>query len=244
MREPGAPNLSRNLLLEALPDPLRQRLARSFKVLSVSQGEVLYKPGESIRYAYFPLDALIALSGFTPEGRNVVVTLIGNEGLLGVRAALGDRTYWHGAVVEIPGTCLRMDAAVLRAEFLRCGPLHDRVLDYIRYLLVQISQSALCNRIHLVRPRLARWLLMVHDRVQVEEYSMTHDQLSDMLGAPRVHITLAAQSLRRSGLIDYVRGRLRFIDRAGLESAACECYRITSRELRGLWLKPRVRRPA
>ncbi len=237
-------SISRNHLLAALPEPVRHRLAPRFKLLSLCQGEVLYKPDEPVRHVYFPVDAVVALNALTPEGRNVVVTLIGNEGMLGIRAALGGKTYWNGAVVEIPGSCLRMDVAALRAEFLRFGPLHGRVLDYIRYLLVQISQNALCNRLHLVRPRLARWLLMVYERVQNDEFSITHDLLSEMLGAPRAHITLAAQSLRRTGLIHYVRARVRIIDPKGLESAACECYRITSRELRNLWPKARTRRPA
>ncbi len=221
-----AEGMGRNQILAGLPPEECLGIQAHLKLLSFSQGDVLYAPGEPIRHVYFPIDAVIALIAFTREGRNVVVTLVGYEGLLGTAVVLGGQENWNNAVVHIPGQCLEMDYEVLCREFVRRKGLHSQINQYIRHLMTQISQNVVCNRVHHLRPRLARWLLMVHERSWRDEFPLTHDRLSEMLGAPRAHITLAAQTLRTAGLIHYIRGQVRILDREGLESIACECYEI------------------
>jgi len=168
------------------------------------------------------------------DGKSVEVILIGQEGMLGLRAMLGGRTYRYNSVVQIPGNCMRIQAKVLQAEFDRCGVLQKRVLIYTRYLLAQTTQMAACNRVHRVEQRLARWLLMAYDRVKRNEFPMTHEILSAMLGTPRSEVTIAAGAFRRSGFLRYGRGKITILDRKGLESVACECYQILHEELYSL----------
>lgn len=228
-----AEGICRNQVLAGLTPEECLDIQAHLRLHSFSQGDVLYAPGKPIRHVYFPIDAVVALIAFTREGRNVVVTLIGYEGLLGTAVVLGGREEWNNAVVHIPGHCLEMDYDVLCRQFVRGDGMRNQINKYIWYLMNQISQNVVCNRVHHLRPRLARWLLMVHERAWRDEFPLTHDRLSEMLGAPRAHITLAAQTLRTAGLIHYVRGRIRILDRVGLESLACECYEICRLRLPG-----------
>lgn len=227
-------DVSKNRILGHLPKTEIKRLLPHMRLVALPLKHVLYQPGEPIRYAYFPEDAVVSMIAPMDDGRSVEVTLIGNEGMLGLRAVLAGKTYWHVSVVQVPGGCVRMNAKVLQAEFKRGGVLQERLLHYTSYLLVQTAQMAACNRIHHQKQRLARWLLMAHDRVTEDEFPMTHEFLGEMLGTPRSEVTTAAGSLRRSGLIRYQRGRMTILDRKGLETAACECYQILHDELHAL----------
>ena len=157
--------------------------------------------------------------------------LVGNDGIVGVALFLGGDTTPNRAVVQIAGEAFRMRAKVLQAEFARGGPLQRLLLLYTQVLITQISQTAVCNRLHSVEKRLCRWLLLSQDRVQSDELPMTQEFISNMLGGRRESVTIAAGRLQSEGLIAYARGRIKILDRKGLEAGACECYRIVKVEL-------------
>jgi CRP-like cAMP-binding protein len=233
MHTVAKPDLSGNEILARLPQREARRLLPHLRFVALRLKQVLYRPGDPTYYVYFPQDAVISMIAPMDEGRSVEVTLIGHEGMLGIRSILAGQTYGYTSVVQVPGGCLRIDAKVLQSEFRRGGALQDRLLRYTSYLLVQTSQMAACNRVHRLDQRLARWLLMAHDRVRQDEFPMTHEFLSEMLGTPRSEVTAAAGVFRRSGVIRYGRGRMTIVDRPALESAACECYRVLHDELYG-----------
>ena len=231
MHPPSKVDMSANQILARLPERESKRLLPHFQFVSFRLKEVLYRPGEPIQYAYFPQNAVLSMIAPMDDGRSVKVTLVGREGMLGIRALLGAETHWYDSIVQIPGGCLRIDAKVLQTEFRRGGVVQERLLHYISYLLVQLSQTAACNRVHRLEQRLARWLLMAHDRVKQDVFPITHEFLSDMLGTPRSEVSIAAAALRKSGAIRYARGKMTIVNRKGLQSAACECYQILHDEL-------------
>lgn len=224
-------DVSTNKILAKLPKGELKRLIPHLRPVTLRVKQVLYRPEQVIRHVYFPQDAVVSMIAPMDDGRSVEVTLIGNEGMAGVRAILAGKTYWYVSVVQVPGGCLRIDARVLQAEFRRGGTLQERLLQYTSFLLVQTAQTAACNRVHPMRQRLARWLLMAEDRAKRPQFPMTHEFLSEMLGTSRSEVTSAAGSLRKSGLIRYRRGTITILNRSGLETAACECYRILRDEL-------------
>jgi CRP-like cAMP-binding protein len=217
--------LSQNRLLAGLPPDQLKRLQPHLQLIDCPLSQVLYNAGQTMDYAYFPEDAVISLLVSMEQGRSVEVTLIGNEGILGVQAAMGEKTALYAAVAQIPGACWKIKTEIIRSEFKREGVLRERLLSYMISLLAQISQTAACNRVHLLEQRMARWLLMVGDRTDRQEFPITHEFLSHMLGTPRSEVTLAAGALRRAGLIHYSRGKLKILNSQALQSTACECYR-------------------
>lgn len=226
-----------NRFLAGLPDSDVEKLRPHLKPLPAKTGEVLYWHGDPTRYLYFPLDASVSLVTTAQEGRGVEVALIGWEGLVGICAALGSETNWHEAVVQVPGEYLRIKKEVFQAELKLNGALLDQLHRYMSFLLTQVSQTAACNRLHRLDQRLARWLLMTQDHAQTDEFPVTHEFLSRMVGADRSDVTLAAGILRKSGTISYSRGKVKVLERKGLERASCACYRILSSELSLLYQK-------
>jgi CRP-like cAMP-binding protein len=223
--------MSKNRILARLPDRESKRLLPHLEFVPLHLKQVLSRPEEPISYVYFPLDAVISMVAPLDEGKRVEVTLIGPEGMLGIRAILEGKSYWYISVVQIEGGCLRMKARALRTQFKRSGVLQERLLQHTSYLLVQTAQLAACNRVHRLQQRLARWLLMTHDRAQREKFQMTQEFLSEMLGTSRSEVSAAAGVLLRSGVIHYERGRMTILDRKALESVACECYHVLHEEL-------------
>jgi CRP-like cAMP-binding protein len=219
-----------NRILRALPPEELKRLLPSLERVAFRANEILFSAGESAPYIYFPQEAIISLLGTTQDGRTTEVSLTGPEGVVGIREILGARTYCYTAVVEIPGSCLRLPSETFRTEFRSGGALQSHLLNYLRYLLLQISQAAVCNRLHRVKERLARRLLMIQDRVGKAEFPMTHESLSLALGTPRSEVSFAAEALRYVGIIGYERGTVTILNREKLESASCECYGIIHRE--------------
>jgi CRP-like cAMP-binding protein len=213
-----------------------KRLLPGVETVSLRLNDHVFRAGDPVHYVYFPHDAVISLVATMEEGRSVEVSLTGPEGILGIRAVLGRSTYWYSALVQIPGTLLRIKAEIFKAEFQRGGALQIQTLQYLGYLLAQVSQNVACNRLHLVKQRLARRLLMIQDRVERSEFPVTHEVFASMLGAPRSDVSIAAEDLRRSGIIAYARGKLAVLKRAELEEASCECYKIILREF--LHLEP------
>jgi CRP-like cAMP-binding protein len=194
-------------------------------------GDVVYESGGSLEYVYFPTTCVVSLLYTLEDGTTTEIGLVGNDGMVGVALFLGGDTTPNRAVVQIAGDALRIRAKVLQAEFARGGPLQRLLLLYTQALITQISQTAVCNRIHSVEQRLSRWLLLSHDRVRSDELRMTQEFISNMLGGRRESVAVAAGRLQRIGLIHYSRGLITIQDRKGLEATACECYQIVKSEL-------------
>jgi CRP-like cAMP-binding protein len=198
-------------------------------------GDVIYESSGALEYLYFPTDALVSLLYTMEDGATAEMGLTGNDGVVGVALFLGGDTMPNRAVVLAGGGTVRMRARVLQAEFARGGPLQQVLLRYTQALITQVSQTAVCNRLHSVEQRLCRWLLMSHDGVEGDELLMTQDLIANMLGGRRESVTVAATRLQDAGLIQYARGHIRIVDRCGLEAAACECYRAVRDETRRLF---------
>jgi CRP-like cAMP-binding protein len=226
--------LSTNRILAVLPAEEVKFLPRALERITFGSNDVVFRPGATARYVYFPEGAVISLLASMEDGRSVEVSVTGAEGILGVHEILGGSSYRYSGLVEIAGPCLRMEMEPFKAEFGRGGMLHARTLRYLRYLLVQVSQMAACNRLHRVKQRLARRLLMIQDRVRKSEFPMTHEALACALGTPRSEVSFAAEALRRFRIIDYERGQVTVLSRKKLESMSCECYGVIHREFLGL----------
>lgn len=220
-----------NHLLFALPDTERKRLSPTLQSVSLSLGQVVYEYSEYLEHIYFPTTAVVSLLYTMRDGSTAEMGLVGNDGAVGIALFLGGETTPNRAVVQIAGDALRMPASVLRQEFARGGALQRILLRYTQALITQISQTAVCNRLHSVEQRLSRWLLLSHDRVKSTELLMTQEFIANMLGGRRESVTVAAARLQDAGLIHYSRGRIVILDRVGLEAATCECYGIVKDEL-------------
>ena len=215
---------AQNHLIERLPRRDRAQLLRLAEDVPFVLGDVLCEAGQPARHVWFPVDGFISLIAPIDGKPALEVGMVGREGMVGAQVILGVATVRLQALVQGSGSAWRIGRAAFRAELARSAPLR-RVLDrYLYVLMAQLAGSAACLRFHEIGPRLARWLLMSQDRAHAERFHVTHEFLAYMLGVRRVGITGAAGALQRSGLIEYHRGELHVIDRAGLEAAACECY--------------------
>lgn len=194
--------------------------------VTLTFGDILYDPDDVISHVYFPGNALISLLTLADGHLALEVGLIGRDGMVGVPLILGHSLSAVRALVQGTGTAMRMPSECFREVFVGLPALQRELYRYVHTLMAQISQTAACNRFHMVEQRLARWLLMTHDRVKSDQFHMTHEFLGHMLGVRRVGVTKAAQTLQRLGLISYSRGDIRVLDRRGLEAAACPCYAV------------------
>ena len=220
-REPVA-----NSVLAALPQRSYEALQSGLEPVQLKFGEILYEPGQTIRYVYFPSDCLVSLLTLVDDRFALEVGMVGREGMVGMALTLGSPVSPVRALVQGVGTALRMNAARFGKEFKRRPLLQRELYRYLNALMAQISQTAACNRFHQVEGRLARWLLMTSDRVRSDKFALTQDFLSHMLGVRRVGVTEAASALQRRKLIEYSRGNITVLDHTGLEVAACACYEI------------------
>ena len=217
-------SLIANRLLAALPRAEYQRLLPNLQPVTLTFGEVLYEPGDSIKHVYFPNDSHVSLLTLVDRHHALEVGLVGYEGMVGIALALGIGVSSVRALVQGSGTAMRMKAAPFRKEFRQSLSLQREVHLYTHALMAQVAQTAACNRFHVVEARLARWLLMTRDRVCSGHFYLTHEFLADMLGVRRVGVTKAARALKQSKLIDYSRGNIVITNRRGLEALACSCY--------------------
>ena len=215
-----------NSLLSALPSKDYQRLRVRLEPVTLTFGEVLYRPGEPIQHVYFPTNSLVSLLTLVEGHMALEIGLVGREGMLGIPVALGIDDSPVRALVQGSGTALRMKSTHFLTQYGRSAPLQREIHRYIHERMVQITQTAACNRFHMVEARLARWLLMTRDRVQLDEFRLTQDLLGCMLGVLRVAVTKAAGALQQRNLISYRRGQIRILDGQGLEAAACRCYQV------------------
>jgi len=214
-----------NQLLAALSPREFARLASGLETVTLTYGEILYEPGEPMQAVYFPSDCLVSLLTLVEGRRALEVGLVGREGMIGARLALGAATSSVRALVQGTGTALRMTSARFLREFRRSPSLQRTLFQFTDTLMIQISQTAACNRFHIVEARLARWLLMTADRMASPEFHLTHEFLADMLGVRREGVTMAACALQQRKLIHYRRGDIKILDTPGLEAASCSCYR-------------------
>lgn len=219
-----------NRLLAALPKREYERLLPMLKTVNLVLGKELYKPGDAIKYVYFPNDSIISLISQLSDTAWLEVGMVGNEGMAGLAIFMGVGTSSTRALVQGSGTAMRMSSAAMRTEASQLGSLHRILHRYSHSLLTQVSQSSACNRFHLVNARLARWLLMTNDRLGVEEFPLTQEFLSTMLGVRREGVSKAAGSLQSAKLIRYSRGMITLLDRRGLEAKSCDCYEIIRAE--------------
>jgi len=214
-----------NHLLEVLPRGQSQRMLDQCDAVELKVGEILYQPDARIRHVYFPVDSFISLMIPVDRTSNLEVVLIGNEGMLGSPLVLGVDISPLRAIVQGKGLAWRMSAAAFSRELGRSTALRHQLHRYLQVRMSQLAQAAACTRFHLVEQRLARCLLMTQDRAHSDEFHATHEVLAYMLGVRRVGVTKAASVLQTRRLIRYHRGAISILDRAGMEAAACGCYR-------------------
>ena len=219
-----------NAILNTLSDSHLEQLLPKLKLVELDSGKTLYEPEQKIEYTYFPTSGIISLLAMFEDGASVEAGVIGNEGLLGTPVVLGAEATPHQALVQAGGQALRMAAHDLKAEVQKDGVLMKAMLRYTNVMFTQVAQTAACNRVHSVEQRLARWLLLTHDRVSGDELGLTQEFISRMLGVRRAGVSVAANNLRQSGLIEYRRGNVIVVDRKGLEGQSCECYETVKRE--------------
>ena len=220
----------RNLLLSCLPRGEYEQIRPYLCIVKLSLGTFISDLTGHLGFAYFPTTCVVALVCTMENGATAEVALTGCEGVLGTSLFLGGNTTTNHAVVGIGGDALRMDARILKDQFTRGGNFQRILLRYTEALITQISLTAACNRRHTLEKRLCRWLLLIADRVASDELVMTQEFIANMLGGRRETVTVAAGHLQDAGLIHYTRGRLRILNRKGLESTVCECYRAMTND--------------
>ncbi|MEC4806152.1 MAG: Crp/Fnr family transcriptional regulator [Jaaginema sp. PMC 1079.18] len=223
-------NVPINQLLSSLSPKEYQVLEPHLEEVSLPLGKVLYELSEPIEFVYFPNHAMVSLVSIMENGATTEVGMIGNDGMVGIPVFLGGNSTTNRAVVQIAGSAMRMDANILKTNFRRGGELQQILLLYTQAFLTQVSQTATCNRLHSLEERLARWLLLAHDCALKDELLLTQEYIANMLGTRRASVTVAAGLLQQSGLIQYSRGKIKILNRSGLQTSACECYNIVKEE--------------
>ena len=223
-----------NHVLAGLPEDECTRMAPLLKPVLTHLGDSLWEVGQATEWVFFPKQGVISLVLTSAAGVDVEVGMVGREGIVGSVEVLGQGRALIRAQVQMAGSGWRMDANAFRAEFARGGTLQSVVLSFHAALAFQSAQSALCNRLHTVEQRLARWLLMASDRAGTREMQLTHEFIATMLGTRRAGVTVAAGMLREAGLISYSRGLVSILNWAGMEKTACECYEAIKRNFDSL----------
>ena len=219
-----------NHLLDALPPGDFDRLLPHLELVVMNLGDVLYEPGIKLRYVYLPTSSIVSLLYVMEDGASAEIAIVGNEGILGISLFMGGDTTPSRAVVQSAGHAYRLKAERLKSEFDRFGPTMHLLLRYTQALITQMAQTAVCNRHHSVDQQLCRWLLLSLDRLASNELTMTQELIANMLGVRREGVTEAAGKLQDAGLIQYTRGRIKVLDRHGLEARSCECYQVVKTE--------------
>jgi CRP-like cAMP-binding protein len=226
MEKPHRSNAQANQLLGALEPASRARIDPHLVPVTFKLGAVVCEAGGLLDHAYFPQGSVLSLFTVLENGSAIETATIGREGAFGLFAAMVGGVSFNRCLVQMEGGLIRCPIGLLRSEFNRSEYVRDLFVGYSETQLSQVQQTVACNTMHSTRQRLCRWLLMMHDHARGEALPCTHEVLSHMLGANRKSVTLAAQAIQTAGLISYRRGKIRILDRPGLEKAACECYAI------------------
>jgi CRP-like cAMP-binding protein len=227
---PAARALQENLLLAALPDAVRERLAPELKLVDMPLGKVLYEPGDKQRHVYFPTESIVSFLYVMEDGASAEISMVGNEGMIGVALFTGGESTPSRAVVQSAGHAFRLPGQALMAEFNRHEELQELLLRFTQALITQMAQTAVCNRHHQIDQQLCRWLLLSLDRLPDNRLAMTQELIANMLGVRREGVTEAAGKLQEQGVIEYHRGEITVLDRPRLESLCCECYAVVKQE--------------
>jgi CRP-like cAMP-binding protein len=219
-----------NQLLAALPEAEWLRWQPKLELVEMPLGQVLYESGSKMAYVYFPTTAIVSLLYVLEDGASAEIAIVGHEGIVGVSLFMGGESTPSRALVQSAGKGFRLKADLMLQEFNRAGPALHLLLRYTQALITQMAQTAVCNRHHSLDQQLCRWLLLSLDRLQSSELVMTQELIANMLGVRREGVTEAAGHLQRAGLIEYRRGHITVLDRAGLEKRTCECYAVVKKE--------------
>jgi CRP-like cAMP-binding protein len=225
---PYAPG--QNRLLAALPPSDRERLFPHLELVPMELGRVLYESGDALVHVYFPLDSIVSLLYVMENGSSAEISVVGNEGLIGLALFMGGETTPSRAIVQSAGYGYRLIGRRLKEEFNRHGELQLLLLRYTQALITQMAQTAVCNRHHSVDQQLCRWLLLSLDRLSSNKLVMTQELIANMLGVRREGVTDAAGKLQKLGVIRYARGQITVLDRDKLEALSCECYAVVKKE--------------
>lgn len=220
-------NIHRNELLNAMSLELREKLSPHWQEVSLTQATVLHNPGDRIQKLYFPLNCLISVTITMSNGAAAETSSIGNRDVLGAYVVMGSgENLQTESMVQIAGEAIAVDAQAVREEFERSPELRNILLHHNQALIAQISQTAACNRLHVLEQRLACWLLQVSDGINSDRLALTQEFIAMMLGVRRAGVTQGAQTLQKQGLIRYSRGVIYIVDSKGLETFACECFQV------------------
>ncbi|WP_299690149.1 Crp/Fnr family transcriptional regulator [Hydrocarboniphaga sp.] len=225
-----SPSPEQNHLLSMLSADTKVRLWPLLEWVPLPLGKVLYEAGGVLDHVYFPTDSIVSLLYVMESGASAEISVVGNDGIVGVSLFMGGESTPSRAVVQSAGAAYRLPAKQIKEEFNRHGELLLLLLRYTQSLLTQMSQTAVCNRHHSVDQQLCRWLLLSLDRLSSNQLKMTHELIANMLGVRREGVTDAAGKLQKLGVIEYRRGKITVLDRPALEHLSCECYAVVKNE--------------
>ena len=229
---PGSrtPLPSDNHLLAALPAAVQGRIFPHLQLADMPLGKVLYESGDALRHVYFPTNCIVSLLYVLLDGASAEISVVGNEGLIGIALFMGGETTPSRAIVQSAGFAFRLPGQLLKDEFHKESELQLLLLRYTQSLITQMAQTAVCNRHHSLDQQLCRWLLLSLDRLTSNQLTMTQELIANMLGVRREGVTAAAGKLQKLGVISYQRGQITVLDRPRLEALCCECYAVVKKE--------------
>lgn len=227
---PASLRPEQNHLLEALPSDVRTRLKPYMRSIKLVLGDVLYEAGTTMHHVVFPVDAIVSLLYVMENGSSAEISVVGNEGLVGIALFMGGESTSSRAIVQSAGWGYQLPAKIVKDEFHRHSEMMILFLRYTQSLITQMSQTAVCNRHHNINQQLCRWLLLSMDRLSGEKLIMTQELIANMLGVRREGVTEAAGKLQAQGVISYHRGTITVLDRPKLEQLSCECYQTVKTE--------------
>lgn len=219
-----------NRLLNAFPDSCKKALFSQLKLETLPLGKVLYESGQNLSSVYFPTDSIVSLLYVMEDGASAEISVVGNEGVVGIAVFMGGQSTPNRAVVQSAGYAFRLSAAALRSVFNDEPFVRSVMLRYTQALMAQMAQTAVCNRHHSIDQQLCRWLLLSLDRLSNNRLNMTQELIANMLGVRREGVTEAAGKLQKLGVITYKRGQINILDRPKLEALCCECYAVVKEE--------------
>ena len=219
-----------NHLLAALPEPVRTRMVPHMREVELKLGDVLYESGTTMTQVVFPVDAIVSLLYVMENGSSAEISVVGNEGLVGISLFMGGESTSSRAVVQSAGWGYQLPAKIVKDEFHRHSEMMILFLRYTQSLITQMAQTAVCNRHHSIHQQLCRWLLLSIDRLEGNKLVMTQELIANMLGVRREGVTEAAGKLQALGIISYQRGEITVLDRVKLEQHSCECYKVVKAE--------------
>lgn len=226
----SSPRAGLNLLLTRLPEPDRERLLRTAQPVPLKYKDLLEDPGTPAEFVYFPVAGAVSVLNLMTDGTGIEVAIIGREGVAGLQSCLFSGVATTRLIVQVPGEAIRLPSEAFRQEVERSGPVRRLLFRYAGAIFKELAQSIACNGLHPVSRRCCRWLLLTHDRVGDVTFPMTHEFMAEMLGVRRPTVSEVLKDLMTAGLLRYARGQIVVLDRAGLETRACECYRAVRDE--------------